>query len=456
MGNVPTKESRGRSSTFSGTGTEFAGRTARRNTTSSADVKKLKRLEEKDSLRDKHWRDLVVRLAENVDGGFLAPHGTYQSNLDFDTDVVRRLVVQRQLAPFFTPLNDFDLSWTRDELFVLLSQLPLHSVEDAYSEDALEEDDVDNHKIHKSNNYFRRQELKRKLKQLMDSARDMQKKEEAALLQQKILLKEGKPVSSALPSRDLLLRLYHNAVECPICFLYYPSNLNLSRCCLQPICTECFVQIKRLDPHPPHDDPTQDGSNPQARDSIPHTLISEPAHCPYCAMADFGVIYDPLLDLCVGINGKCAPGEYRDPNSTVSDGPSSATPQAGPAAMAAADKPPADKPPPASLSPPEGQPRPRRRSMAATDPGIVTIDTIRPDWEQKLISAKNKLARRAAAASAIHASNLIIDGDQTRPNPAPRQRGGQTYNAIEERMIEEALRLSLLDEEERRRRAGDS
>ena len=36
--------------------------------------------------------------------------------------------------------------------------------------------------------------------------------------------------------------------------LYYPKHLNISRCCLQPICSECFVQIKRLDPHPPHDD----------------------------------------------------------------------------------------------------------------------------------------------------------------------------------------------------------
>ena len=32
------------------------------------------------------------------------------------------------------------------------------------------------------------------------------------------------------------------------------QHLNISRCCLQPICSECFVQIKRLDPHPPHDD----------------------------------------------------------------------------------------------------------------------------------------------------------------------------------------------------------
>ena len=72
MGNVPAKEGRSRSSTFSGTGAEIVTRSARRNTTSSADVKKLlRKLEEKDRLREKHWRDLVVRLHENVDGGCL-------------------------------------------------------------------------------------------------------------------------------------------------------------------------------------------------------------------------------------------------------------------------------------------------------------------------------------------------------------------------------------------------
>lgn len=425
MGNVPAKEGRSRSSTYSGTASDYATRTTRRRTTSLADLKKLRKLEEKDRLREKHWRDLVVRLHENVDGGFLAPYGTYKLNLDFDTDVVRRLVINRQLAPFYTPLNDFDPSWTSKELLVITSQLPLHSLEDAYSDGELEEDDVDKHKIHKSSNFYRRQEQKRKLKLLIEAAKEAQKEEEALLLQQKINVKEGGPISASLPSQDLLLRLYSNALECPICFLYYPSNLNISRCCLQPICTECFVQIKRLDPHPPHDD----ALNQPNGDSLPHTLISEPASCPYCAMTDFGVIYDLPNDLSTGINGKCSPSEYRRPdvdsNSTHSD-----------------------------VQP---TPRPRRKSMAATDPGIVTVDMIRPDWEQKLSSAKSKLARKAAAASAIHASNLIIDGDDSQGSSSSRRArlesmGGRTYQTMEERMIEEALRLSLLDEEERQRK----
>jgi len=53
----------------------------------------------------------------------------------------------------------------------------------------------------------------------------------------------------------------------------YPSNINTSRCCQQPICTECFVQIKRSEATLTH-------------------LESEPACCPFCVETDFGVIYE--------------------------------------------------------------------------------------------------------------------------------------------------------------------
>ena len=100
--------------------------------------------------------------------------------------------------------------------------------------------------------------------------------------------------------------LYNDSIECPICFLvsylfitlnrdmeekkkeekltclsfyfqlfffsiqYYPSNINYSRCCDQPLCTECFVQIKR----PPESQTT-------------------PATCPFCMQDNFGIIYKP-------------------------------------------------------------------------------------------------------------------------------------------------------------------
>ena len=85
--------------------------------------------------------------------------------------------------------------------------------------------------------------------------------------------------------------LYKDATECPICFLTYPPYLNHTRCCDQAICSECFVQIKRPDPHYPEghneNDPNHDPEETAGK------LISEPACCPYCTQPEFGVTYDP-------------------------------------------------------------------------------------------------------------------------------------------------------------------
>lgn len=603
MGNVPAKEGRSRANTYlSGSSqlssSEVAGylnrAAVRRNTintpssvfshTPLADLKRAKRQEEKDRQRELHYMNLIVRYAENVDGGYLAPFGTYKSNLDYNTEVVRGLIIDRRLSPFYTPLQDFDESWTEEELLIILSQLPLHSIETAYSEDE-EEDDVDNHKIHKSSNYYKRQEQKAKLKSLIERVKELQKDEENRFVEEKAKLKKltahamstgnsgtantsyfginnsinttntkntGKSKTSAgntpnasfdatnansvsttntgatssnfsssianstagisttsnidnltstsatinpiavyaniatgtntitppgsplkpskiandsisleIPSRDLLLKLYRKATECPICFLYYPKYLNVSRCCLQPICTECFVQIKRLDPHPPHDD----SSNQPGSEELPHTLISEAASCPYCALPDFGVTYDPPRLISTGINGAIKAGQYTDPyraipeDIEVTSSPDE-TPRIPIDEMRVMQK----------GANANGR---RRASLAANAPGVIHVDAIRPDWEHKLTSARNKLARKAATASAIHASNLILNDDEddvptsssggrrrfsaptNDPNSRRRPSANGTSNhlrTVEERMIEEALRLSIIDEEERKKK----
>lgn len=33
--------------------------------------------------------------------------------------------------------------------------------------------------------------------------------------------------------------------ECPICLLYFPLNINKTKCCRQNMCTKCFVSLKR-------------------------------------------------------------------------------------------------------------------------------------------------------------------------------------------------------------------
>jgi hypothetical protein len=63
--------------------------------------------------------------------------------------------------------------------------------------------------------------------------------------------------------------------ECPICLLYYPENINYCECCNQPICTDCFIQIKR----------SLDGK------SLPT--------CPFCVRENFGIVYKGKSSLTI-------------------------------------------------------------------------------------------------------------------------------------------------------------
>lgn len=436
MGNVPTKEPRSRSSSLTSHSTlASAPALGRRRAALSLSAgtsnlalfsHKSSKHEDKMKVKEKHFLDLVVRFSETCDGGYLAPLGIYKLNLDYNTDIVRGLIVARRLAPFFTPLQDFSPEWTEDELVKIVQHTPLHALESAYSDDD-EPDDADNHKIHKSLSFFRRQELKRLHRDLVVRTRAAQAQCDADYVEAR-----AAGASAALASRDLVLALYADAVECPICFLYFPPYLNRSRCCRQDICSECFVQIKRLDPHPPHD---HDADS----DALPHTLISEQACCPYCAMPNFGVTYDPPRAFRVGIEG-LPPLRFIAlvavapiPEDAVDLAEDAALPTGTTAPSVTAEGSPTKRP----------ATRLRRRSSIPADRDIVVLtDAIRPDWEQRLTSAISKLARKAATASVIHASNLILDDS---PAAAPNQL--LYLMNLEERMINEAMRLLLLDEE---------
>ena len=88
--------------------------------------------------------------------------------------------------------------------------------------------------------------------------------------------------------------LFEDPIECPICFLYYPRNINYSRCCEQPICSECFLQIKR-------------------------SASGEPACCPYCVEPDFGIVYNQPTQR----NTPYASQETTDDSAIISPGPAS-------------------------------------------------------------------------------------------------------------------------------------
>ncbi|CAL9735384.1 hypothetical protein MOSE0_H04676 [Monosporozyma servazzii] len=91
---------------------------------------------------------------------------------------------------------------------------------------------------------------------------------------------------------------------------------------------------------------------------------------------------------------------------------------------------------------------------------VITSDDIRPDWKAKLKKERQRLAKRAANAEAIHVSNQLVDPDySTRQSsnselPTPSSpHGSNRFNNIddlEDDMVKQAIKLSLEDQ----RKAG--
>lgn len=184
--------------------------------------------------------------------------------------------------------------------------------------------------------------------------------------------------------------LYKSPGECPICFLYYPPYLNKTRCCDQPICSECFVQIKRAEPHPPeHEQPNAEAPSQSERErsEADGLLVSEPAACPFCVQPEFGVSYDqpPFRR---GLTYAAAHASH--PLALASSPDSSASSSLGPGDQT-------------------GGTRRRATSLSADSPNVITTDKIRPDWAQKLATARANAARRSAAATALHTAAYLVN-----------------------------------------------
>lgn len=276
--------------------------------------------------------------------------------------------------------------------------------------------------------------------------------------------------------------LYKDASECPICFLYYPPYLNTTRCCEQAICSECFVQIKRPDPHPPeHEQPDPNAPPMSAEDQEAQEqglLVSEVATCPYCKTPEFGITYTPPT-FRRGLTYASSSHPYQVMSARSSQTSVSSS----------------------GLSPGPG--RRRGTSLSATAPEVITTDKVRPDWASKLAAARAHAARRSAAATALHTAAYLMNGqpdvrafgpfarrpvlrrptlegepgqnshlsalamlaerqaarEQQDPRtspflPPPRASSSRRsrMDDLEEMMMMEAIRLSLASEDERRKR----
>ncbi|KAJ1999605.1 SNF1-interacting protein [Coemansia thaxteri] len=390
------------------------------------------------------------------DGGALEPTGIYASDAqDFDAKVVQRLILARHLAPFYAGADDPDTDdpradgggggddddgWWSYSLMVaqqkqqqtaLSPDAPVatHSRQASTASESLASppaSPVRGHHARKGSGFLHRLRAGAAHgppAQLQASARSLTASPTVEPARHERSLSElGQ---SRLGDSADAWRVLRRSVECPICFLYYPQNTNYTRCCRKPICTECFVQIKR---------------------KIEGDRVA-PTHCPYCVEPNLGVAYyAPAM---------AKGGRHR---AQLSHG---------------------------SLAPQRALSQPPDSPTVAREPAVVMSDDIRPARIREL-TAELHVARReqqrsaetmalvAAATRRASASAAAAGQQQRQPPPPPlparlfgrlgrqpqttaltpeyaayaaaMRAAGQTD--LEEFLVQEAIRLSLAASEQ--------
>ncbi|KAK2594279.1 SNF1-interacting protein [Conoideocrella luteorostrata] len=463
--------------------------------------REARRLEKERVARAKE-RERSVR-EEHVDGGYLVTMGTYTGTEDFSKPVVRQLQIERKLAPFWRGLNDWSNNWAEHQLMAAARGLPIPAA-DAPPDPDLMPSPLPRTEI--SSNHSLQNLMVPMGPRTLSAASDRSgsgpgsgiSSPLSAVAPKSLSIKpRAKALAAALSvgsrnnsSTDLTPKeaslpldpfvngqpmevyLYKDASECPICFLSYPPYLNRTRCCDQSICSECFVQIKRADPHLPEHHPNGEARDPNEGlnpDDPPEMLISEPSACPYCQQPEFGVTYDP------------PPFRRGLAYSMYASNPASSTAMSSQSSLNSTLSPP--------LPPQAG--RRRTHSLSATAPNVITTDRVRPDWATKLAAARAHQARRSAAATALHTAAFLVGAQENRSilrsgrfvrrstgtstpgndqsgnitgeldgDPNDGEDGNRTADGarrtrmeeLEDMMFMEAVRLSLATEEDRKRK----
>ncbi|CAG8619116.1 282_t:CDS:2 [Ambispora leptoticha] len=327
---------------------------------------------------------------DTVDGGNLVPHGIYKGPQDWDYRAVRKLIIERKLSPFYKGLSDYDDNW--DEVTLTTHNLPKNG-EATKKAGTFNSNDSN---LSSSSSSSNNKEQKRTLSPSNTAV--------ASNTSGTVGQPKGKEM---LPAKSLEALLYKGAVECPICFLYYPRNINHSRCCDKPICTECFVQIKR----------------PEAGSLGAN---NSPAVCPFCVEPNFGVCYTPP-SFSAGLNA----------TETGTSAFSSSTQNSSNSLLSA----------PSTNTPNLQDPKTRRKSLSHKNSEVVTSDAIRPDWVTRVTMQPTRGQQGSRRSSASTPNSTPSRRLTVRP-AAMRNMGTD----LEELMVMEAIRLSILEQEERERR----
>ncbi|KAI7902521.1 uncharacterized protein BX663DRAFT_511329 [Cokeromyces recurvatus] len=220
-----------------------------------------------------------------------------------------------------------------------------------------------------------------------------------------ILIKKGK-LAPFYKGLNELNDNYNNLcyeTECPICFLFYSSKVNRTRCCDKPICTECFLQLRR---------------------SMTSPLI--PAACPFCLHPNFGIVYIPpsWSKHFNGFKKRRADLILKDETNSMDI---------------------------------KNTDNSRRNWVVeADDPDVVLVDTIRPNWEQALAEERRSSSvgttrrRRVQLNNMERRNSLRRSTSQRSALNYPIMNNHVSYDSfsemdIEDVLVMEAIRLSLIN-----------
>ncbi|KAJ1726289.1 SNF1-interacting protein, partial [Coemansia biformis] len=338
------------------------------------------------------------------DGGNMAPNGIYAGDAqDFDVKVVQRLIVARRMAPFYVGGDEPDPAdssgegaspdaaagqaaddgWWSYNLVLAQQQKELEQAE-------AESRSADTHGSQQGKGHARKGSgLLHRLRTPHSGAAEHHLADSEAVPGNHGVRHERSVSDMTLDADACRLLPLRRYIECPICFLYYPRNINYTRCCHKPICTECFVQIKR-----------------KLEDS--HIV---PTHCPYCVQPNLGIVY-------------YAPAAPVDPHRPAAG---ARAPTAPPRIHSSSVSPPLL---PRSLG--AGN-RSRSQSSAcpqtsSADPLIVMSDDIRPALVRDLharLDARRKRQLRSAqnmalVAAATRRASALEHARQARASGSPR------------------------------------
>lgn len=61
---------------------------------------------------------------DTVDYGHLTPQGVYTGPKDWNQSIVTQLIIERKLAPFYRPLEEYDESWDDEHILAARKELP--------------------------------------------------------------------------------------------------------------------------------------------------------------------------------------------------------------------------------------------------------------------------------------------------------------------------------------------